>query len=186
MRLEGREPEDGEDECVDHAGEEGFNVSGRMPEPDECECELRGLGVVAGVRMPWSPTSERLRSINEAGRAARCGVGFVIWVVGIWIGGVGVAGVLTIGRPVASSSSSSSSMSVCKSSALEAMDAVARLLPKLSRLPASELVPRLRLANVAVNELMWRQCQFPAKKRKDIMKHEEGACGKEEEGLPKG
>lgn len=113
-------------EADDKDGDEGSKVRGRMP------TEFRGLGVVAGVRIPVSLTSDNVRRVREAG-LVRCGVGTVTWVEGI----LSFLSAM-IGLPVVSSSSSSSSTRVC-SSALLAIEAWARLLPKLSRFPAREL-----------------------------------------------
>lgn len=91
-------------------GDDGSKVRGRIP------TEFRGLGVVAGVRMPESLTSDRPRKVSEAG-LVRWGVGTVIWVAGI-------VSLLSMGPGllVVSSSSSSSSTRVC-SSALLAIEA---------------------------------------------------------------
>jgi hypothetical protein len=76
----------------------------------------------------------------------------VTWVVGIAIFALE-------SFPMASSSSSSSSTSVC-SSTLLGIEECARLLPKLSRFPAREVVPRPKLASEAA-DMMQPKCEVP-------------------------
>jgi len=124
-------------------------VRGRMP----AEAELRGLGVAAGVGR--SPTRERRRRVNDAGRPLCGGVGLVTWVVGIPI-------LALESFPVTSSSSSSSSTSVC-SSTLLGIEVCARLLPKLSRFPTTEVAPRPKFASEAEwADMMQPKCEVPA------------------------